>query len=114
VDAIDYEVPASLRATALLLVLGGGVGTAALLELGLGDATWSVSSGIGMCLAAAVYELGRPERLSKDQAIELEGQWQDFGGWRWAAVRVLGCWLLAAGCWLLAAGCWLLAAGCWL
>jgi hypothetical protein len=99
VEEVDYEAPAYLRAAALALVVVGGVGTAALLELGLGDATWSVSSGIGMCLAAGVYELGRPERLSRDKAVELEGQWQVFGGWRalgLLARRTAACQLRAA------------------
>ena len=35
--------------------------------------------GIGSCFAAAIYEVGRPTRLSSDEAVELESQWQDFG-----------------------------------
>ena len=46
---------------------------------GLGDATWSVSSGIGTCAAAGLYEVGRPDRLSGQEAETLEAQWQDFG-----------------------------------
>jgi hypothetical protein len=44
-----------------------------------GDASWSVSTGIGACMAAALYEVGRPARLSVDEAQELERRWQDFG-----------------------------------
>jgi hypothetical protein len=84
VGEVDYEAPGYLRAVALLLVVASGAATAAALEVGLGDATWSVSSGIGMCLAAGVYELGRPERVSRDKAVELEGQWQEFGVWQLA------------------------------
>ena len=36
-------------------------------------------AGIGSCFAAAIYEVGRPARLSSDEAVELESQWQDFG-----------------------------------
>ncbi len=36
-------------------------------------------AGIGSCFAAAIYEVGRPKRLSSDEAVELENQWQDFG-----------------------------------
>ena len=41
--------------------------------------TRSVSTGIGACMAAWVYEVGRPARLSTSEAVALEGQWQDFG-----------------------------------
>lgn len=44
-----------------------------------GDATWSVSTGLGACLAAAVYEVGRPARLSRDQADQVDNQWRTFG-----------------------------------
>ena len=47
--------------------------------IGLGDATWSVSSGIGTCAAAGLYEVGRPERLSGQEAETLDAQWQEFG-----------------------------------
>jgi NAD(P)-dependent dehydrogenase (short-subunit alcohol dehydrogenase family) len=33
---------------------------------------------MGACVAAAVYEVGRPERLSVEEAQVLEAQWQDF------------------------------------
>ena len=35
-------------------------------------------AGMGACVAAAVYEVGRPERLSVEEAQVLEAQWQDF------------------------------------
>jgi hypothetical protein len=41
-----------------------------------------VSTGLGSCIAAAVYELGRPRRLSVDEAQALEAQWQHFGAFR--------------------------------
>lgn len=39
-------------------------------------------AGIGSCFAAAIYEVGRPKRLSSNEAMELEDQWQDFGLWQ--------------------------------
>ena len=48
------------------------------LEISPAPARRSVSSGIGACLAAGVYEVGRPRRLSVTEARQLEGQWQDF------------------------------------
>ena len=42
----------------------------------------SVSTGIGACMAAGVYEVGRPARLSSAETVTLEAQWQDFGA-RW-------------------------------
>jgi len=44
----------------------------------LGDATWSVSTGLGSCLIAAIYEVGRPARLTVDEANVLQSQYQDF------------------------------------
>ena len=79
VDDVDYEHPAAVRAAAAVATVGAGCGTAFVLNAGLGDATWGVSSGIASCMAAGVYELGRPERLSGAQATELEDQWQIFG-----------------------------------
>ncbi|GBF98356.1 hypothetical protein Rsub_11250 [Raphidocelis subcapitata] len=78
VDDIGYEAPRWARAAAAAACLAGGAGVAALLSVSLGDATWSVSSGLGALVAAAVYEVGRPERLSGAEAIRLEEQWQEF------------------------------------
>lgn len=78
VDTPEYVAPKALVAAVAGLCGAAGVATAAVLETSLGDATWAVSSGLGACIAAGVYEVGRPTRLSKDQAVELEAQWQDF------------------------------------
>ena len=43
------------------------------------SSTTALLAGIGSCFAAAIYEVGRPTRLSSDEALELESQWQDFG-----------------------------------
>lgn len=89
VDAVEYEAPTWVRAAAAAGCLAGGLGVAALFSAGLGDATWSVSSGIGSLIAAGVYEIGRPERVSGAAAVALEEQWQDFGGW-WVFLCVWG------------------------
>lgn len=78
IDAIDYKAPLSLVLVTVLLCTAGGFLTSYSFETLLGDATWAVSTGIGACFAAAIYEVGRPERLSSDEAITLENQWQDF------------------------------------
>ncbi len=45
---------------------------------GLGDATWSVSTGIGSILVSGIYEVGRPDRLGAEEAEELQKIWSDF------------------------------------
>eukprot|EP00892_Ulva_mutabilis_P010735 jgi/Ulvmu1/8033/UM004_0270.1 len=77
-EDLAYEHPAWVRAAAAVAVVASGCSIAVVLDTGLGDATWGVSSGIATCMAAGVYELGRPQRLSADQAVELEEQWQVF------------------------------------
>lgn len=79
---VAYEHPKYVRAAAVVFTVASGAAIAAALDVGLGSATWGVSSGIATCLAAGVYELGRPERLSADQAVELEGLYQEFGMFR--------------------------------
>lgn len=78
VDAIDYEAPGWTRTAAAALCLAGGAGIAAGLALTLGDATWSVSSGLGTLISAGVFEAGRPRRVRGAEALALEEQWQDF------------------------------------
>ena len=34
--------------------------------------------GLGACMFAGMYEVGRPRRLSVEEAQTLKGQWQDF------------------------------------
>ncbi|WIA21371.1 hypothetical protein OEZ85_000590 [Tetradesmus obliquus] len=80
VDAIDYQVPFWIKAAAAAACLTGGVAAAGVLEAGLGDPTWSISSGIGALFAAGIFEVGRPKRLSVAEAQTLESQWQDFAG----------------------------------
>ncbi|PSC69498.1 hypothetical protein C2E20_7018 [Micractinium conductrix] len=78
VDAIDYSVPAGVQVAAVAAFGVCGVALAAGLEALLGDATWSVSTGLGACMFAGMYEVGRPRRLSVEEAQTLKGQWQDF------------------------------------
>jgi len=80
VDAIDYEAPLPLRIATIAFFAVSGVATSAFLDVSLGDGTWAVSSGIGSLFGAGLYEVGRPERLSVDEAKILESQWQDFKG----------------------------------
>jgi hypothetical protein len=79
VDNVGYEHPAWLTVIGLFVVLGNGCSVAFGLTWALGDPTWAISSGIATCMAAGVYELGRPERISGQQAVELEEQWKLFG-----------------------------------
>jgi len=79
VDAVDYSAPVWLTAVAAVTCLAGGLSISALLASGLGDPTWSISSGIGALFAAAIFEVGRPARLTVEEAQQLETQWQDFG-----------------------------------
>ncbi|GAX83120.1 hypothetical protein CEUSTIGMA_g10546.t1 [Chlamydomonas eustigma] len=78
VDEVDYSAPAWAHAVTVAVCLASGAAIATSLSLGLGDATWSVSAGLGACLAAVMYDVGRPRRLSVNDAVRLEGQWQDF------------------------------------
>ena len=57
----------------------GGTAVAAALSTALGDATWSLSTGLGSCLIAGIYEVGRPERLSTEEADKLDEQYREFG-----------------------------------
>eukprot|EP00877_Chromochloris_zofingiensis_P010405 jgi/Chrzof1/5618/Cz16g09050.t1 len=80
VKDVDYVAPVWVQASAASICIAGGIVTAAVLDLSLGDSIWALSSGIGACIAAAVYEVGRPRRLSREEAVTLEAQWQDFAG----------------------------------
>ena len=79
VEAIDYEAPLLLRALTVLFFSLCGTSVAWGFSAALGDATWSVSTGLGSLFAAGIYEVGRPDRLSVQEAQELEDQWQVFG-----------------------------------
>ncbi len=57
----------------------GGSLVASGLSSALGDATWSLSTGLGSCLVAGIYEVGRPDRLSPEEANQLDEQYADFG-----------------------------------
>lgn len=81
VTNVHYEAPATVRAATMLVFLLAGVGvTASLRALTEGDTTWAVSVAIGFAMIAGVYDLGRPVRLSREDAERLERMWQDFQG----------------------------------
>ncbi len=77
-DAIDYVVPGPLQAAALALFGASGMAVSASLQALLGDSIWAVSTGMGAALASGMYEVARPRRLSVDEALEKEKQWQEF------------------------------------
>jgi hypothetical protein len=79
VTDLGYKHSVMVYAIAMATTVCAGSCVAFALVEGLGDATWGVSSGIAACMAAGVYELGRPTRLSSEEAIQQEGQWQQFG-----------------------------------
>ncbi|KAK9917166.1 hypothetical protein WJX75_001505 [Coccomyxa subellipsoidea] len=88
VDDPAYSAPLLVRAPTVLLFAASGAAVAWAFQAGLGDGTWSISTGIGACMAAAVYEVGRPDRLNPEQAVELESQWQDFVRFAFADARL--------------------------
>ena len=67
----------SVANAAVFLAAGCFVAWALSAALG-GEATWSVSTGTGAVLAAGVYEIGRPKRLTGAQQESLEAEWRDF------------------------------------
>ena len=71
VDSVDFAYPPAVKAAVAGVFLLCGCSVAALLQWAFGEATWSVSTGLGSCIAAAVYELGRPARLSVEEAQAL-------------------------------------------
>ena len=85
-DALDYEPPLFARAVALAATAASGAAVAGLFEATLGEATWSVSSGLGLCFLAAVFEAGRPKKLTVGEAKEREDNWQVF--LRWADLKL--------------------------
>jgi hypothetical protein len=79
IDEASYEAPLPLLIANAGLFLAGGVGVALACSSALGgEATWSVSTGLGAALAAGVYEVGRPPRLSGAQAATLDSEWLQF------------------------------------
>lgn len=77
-DDPNFEASGTVYAATWTVFVLSGASVALMLNLLLGEATWSVSSGIGLGLAAAVYELGRPKRYNLDEKAELDAQWRDF------------------------------------
>lgn len=79
VDAPEYEAaqPLRLATVAVFALIGAGVSAALSASLG-GEATWSVSTGFGAVLVAGVVEVGRPKRLTAQEQVALEQDWQEF------------------------------------
>lgn len=86
VDALGYTAPQWIQMVVISICLGQGLLITVILTQSLGDSTWAVSSGIGACFAASLYEVGRPRRIEGDEAVKLESQWQDFESW--ASIRL--------------------------
>lgn len=79
VTKAEYSHPFWIRAAAVAFFGGCGASIAWAFSAALGDATWSVSTGLGCCFISAIYEVGRPDRLSSEEAQKLEDQYADFG-----------------------------------
>ena len=86
VNDLGYTAPQWIRLTVVAICIFEGLLVSTLLSSSLGDSTWAISSGLGACFAAGVYEVGRPRRIEKDEAITLEAQWGDFN--QWASTRL--------------------------
>ncbi|GFR42698.1 hypothetical protein Agub_g3620, partial [Astrephomene gubernaculifera] len=72
------EAPGWLAPLAAAVCLASGLGISFTLQATLGDSTWALSTGLGACMAAGVYELGRPARFSRKEAEQVDRQWRDF------------------------------------
>jgi hypothetical protein len=96
VDAIDYKVPALVRLAAVATFAASGVAIAASSSALLGDEIWAVSTGLGTCMAAGMFEVGRPKRMSVEEAQEKEAQWQEFGEQCASQHACVVCWLARA------------------
>jgi hypothetical protein len=80
-DAPGFEPSAALRTVNGALYVGAGAAVSLGLSTALGgEATWGVSSGVGAVLAAGVYELGRPRRLSPSAQLAVDDEWRQFVG----------------------------------
>jgi len=74
--------PTPLARLATIAATGAsGVTITALLGASLGESTWAVSSGLGLCILAAVFEAGRPQQMSAEEAAVDEEHWQVFRQW---------------------------------
>lgn len=73
-----YRPPTLVKLLAYAIFAGAGAVSSLAFSVGLGDATWAISTGIGACMAAGVYEVGRPVRMEPVEAQQLDVLWQDF------------------------------------
>ena len=82
VEAPEYTAPTALRLLSVLafIAIGTAVSVGVSSSLG-GEATWSVSTGLGAVCVAGVVEVGRPKQLTAQEQVALEADWQEFKGW---------------------------------
>jgi hypothetical protein len=81
IDDLGFIAPQWIQFVVISVCIGQASIITLFLSQSLGDSTWAVSSGIGACFAAFLYEVGRPRKLEKDEALLLESQWLDFATW---------------------------------
>ena len=78
VDDGSYVPGPDLYASMIGVIVGLGLATAAGLKVAFGGATWGVSTGLGACMAAGVFEVSRPQRISAGEKEILDAQFEDF------------------------------------
>jgi hypothetical protein len=82
VEAPEYTAPTALRLLTVLAFIGIGTAVSVGVSSSLGgEATWSVSTGLGAVCVAGVVEVGRPKQLTAQEQVALEADWQEFKGW---------------------------------
>ena len=79
--AVGYEPPVGVRLCAVAVTAAAGAAAAAAFEATLGEATWSVSSGMGLLFSAGIFEAGRPRKLTVEEVQEREQNWEVFAKW---------------------------------
>ena len=78
VDEGTYVPGPDLYASMMGAIVVLGLATAVGLKAAFGDATWGVSTGLGACMAAGVFEVSRPQRISAEEKEILDAQFEDF------------------------------------
>jgi hypothetical protein len=90
IDDLDFTAPQWIQFVVISICISQALIITLFLSQSLGDSTWAVSSGIGACFAAFLYEVGRPRKLEKDEALLLESQLLDFATWAKARLQPRG------------------------
>eukprot|EP00210_Caulerpa_lentillifera_P004059 g3872.t1 len=78
VDRVDYEAKGVLYGVMMGTIVIMALLTTTVISLLVDGATWSVSTGIGACMAAGLFEVGRPPRLNLKEKQKLDKQFEDF------------------------------------